>query len=111
VVISTPDGERVEEAASYIGHATNNVAEYRALILGLKVARRLGAREVSVHMDSELVVRQVNGRYRVRNAALKLLHQEVESLCRGFRRFEIGHVPREENAEADRLANQALDQA
>jgi ribonuclease HI len=111
VVISTPDGGPVEEMARYLGHATNNVAEYQALILGLGVARRLGAREVRVRMDSELVVRQVCGRYRVRNPALKLLHQEVEELVRGLRRFTIEHVPREKNREADRLANQALDEA
>jgi ribonuclease HI len=109
VVVSTPEGRVVEEASRFLGHATNNIAEYRALILGLEVARRLGAAEVAVRMDSELVVRQMEGRYRVRNLGLKPLHAAAADLVRGFRRFTIQHVPRDRNGEADRLANQAID--
>jgi len=110
-VVSTSAGEIVEELARYLGHATNNIAEYGALILGLEAARRRGGTEVRVRMDSELVVRQVSGRYKVRNPKLRLLHAQVMDLTRSFKRFTIEHVPRDDNAEADRLANQAIDEA
>jgi ribonuclease HI len=110
-LLTTADGDVVEELATVLGRATNNVAEYRALILGLGAALRHGADEVTVRMDSELVVRQMDGRYRVKNAALKLLYGEALALSRRFKRFSIEHVPREVNLEADRLANQALDEA
>jgi ribonuclease HI len=87
------------------------VAEYRALILGLTAAAHHGAEDVTVRMDSELVVRQMDGRYRVKNEALKALYQEASALKRKFKRFAIEHVPREMNTEADRLANEALDDA
>jgi ribonuclease HI len=101
----------VEELTRYLGHATNNIAEYRALILGLEAVRRRGAAEVRARMDSELVVRQVSGQYKVRNPQLRLLHAQVMDLARSFRRFTIEHVPRAANALADRLANQAIDEA
>ncbi len=110
VVLSTPAGDLIEQVAVFLGTATNNVAEYRALVLGLAAAARLGAREVTVRMDSELVVRQMSGRYRVKNPALKILHAEATALRKRFAGFTIEHVPRAANSEADRLANQAIDE-
>ena len=89
--------------------ATNNQAEYQALMAALKEAVRLRATEASVYLDSELVVRQLSGRYRVKNAALKPLHNEARRLLGRLKSFTITHVPRRQNSEADRLANAALD--
>jgi ribonuclease HI len=91
-----------------IGRATNNQAEYRAVIAALQEAIRLGARKVDIRLDSELVVRQLNGRYRVKNAVLKNLYQEAKGLLARLETVTIRHVPREQNREADRLANMAL---
>jgi ribonuclease HI len=110
-VISTPEGETLGEHAQLLGATTNNVAEYRALMLGLEQARELGADEVEVVGDSELIAKQVLGQYKVKNAALKSLHaQTLASLAR-FQRWSIRTVPRAQNAEADALVNAALDQA
>ena len=109
VVVSTPDGEVLDEIGEVIGVATNNVAEYRGLLLGLERARALGATEVEVVNDSELVARQVRGDYKVKNAGLKPLHQQVLATLRGFDRWSIRSVPRERNARADALVNAALD--
>lgn len=108
-VISTPDGEVLEEHGERIGTATNNVAEYRALLLGLGRARALGAREVELIGDSELVVRQVKGEYRVKDETLRGLVGQVREALESFDRWSIRHVRREENAAADRLVNAALD--
>jgi ribonuclease HI len=110
-VVSTPDGEIVEEHGERIGEATNNVAEYRALLLGLDRARARGAREVELVGDSELVVRQVRGEYKVKDDALKALYAKVVKALAEFDSWSIRNVPREENAEADRLVNVALDAA
>lgn len=91
-----------------IGHATNNQAEYRAVIAALEEAIRLGARQVRLNADSELIVRQLQGKYRVKNAALKPLYQRVKQLLSRLESFTINHIPREQNKEADRLANAAL---
>lgn len=99
---------RISEA---IGEATNNVAEYRALIAGLEAAARVGAVEVDVRADSELVIRQLEGRYRVRNAGLQPLHRRARALLAGFHQVSLRHVRREENTEADALVNEALDAA
>jgi len=109
VVIATPEGETVELIAEAIGTATNNVAEYRALLRGLERARELGAEEVEVYGDSELVVKQVNGDYRVRSAELKPLHAAARTALDGFARWSLAHVPRARNADADALVNGALD--
>ena len=111
VVLSDPDGKELGRANDYIGEATNNVAEYQALMLGLKQAGALGAREVSVVNDSELVARQVTGEYKVRKAELKPLHAQALAMLRGFERWSIRSVPRAQNAEADAIVNQALDAA
>ncbi len=97
------------EISEKIGNTTNNQAEYQAIIAGLKKALSLGATEVEVKSDSELVVRQVLGVYRVKKEELKPLHQEVRRLAGSLAAFKIGSIPREQNREADRLANQALD--
>ena len=108
-VLSTPDGEVVDEVAERIGEATNNVAEYRALLRGLERARALGATEVEVTNDSELVARQVGGAYKVKHAGLRPLYDQAMQALQGFDRWSLRSVPREQNAEADRLVNQALD--
>jgi ribonuclease HI len=110
-VVSTPAGEVLDEAAVPLGHTTNNVAEYRALLLGLERARALGAGEVDVVNDSELVAHQVNGRYRVKHPDLKPLHAEALAALGGFERWTVRNVPRAENAQADALVNRALDAA
>ena len=101
-------GQLLAAVSQSIGRATNNQAEYRALIAALTEAHRLGATEASVYLDSELVVKQLNGRYRVKNAALKSLYLEASRWLGRLKSFTITHVPRRQNAEADRLANTAL---
>jgi ribonuclease HI len=110
-VLSTPDGDVVDEAHEYLGVATNNVAEYRGLLLGLQRARELGADEVEVVNDSELVAKQVNGVYKVKHPDMRPLHAEALDALQGFARWSIRSVPRAENAAADALVNQALDAA
>ena len=101
-------GRLIRTVSQRIGRATNNQAEYQALIAALSEAAKLGAAEVGVLLDSELVVKQVTGKYRVKNAALKPLYDEVKKLEAGFKGFSITHVPRAQNAEADNLANSAF---
>ncbi|HEX6782651.1 MAG TPA: ribonuclease HI family protein [Solirubrobacterales bacterium] len=110
-VVLRDGGEVVEEVGETIGEATNNVAEYRALLRGIELAAARGATELELVGDSELVVRQVEGRYKVKNAGMKQLHEEVKRALRGFDSWSIRHVRRAENADADRLVNQALDGA
>jgi ribonuclease HI len=109
VVITADDGTVLHEAGLFLGRATNNVAEYSGLLGGLKAAGKLGAREVDIVSDSELLVRQMNGQYRVKNAGLAPLFQEAQQLARAFARCTYRHVRREENVQADGLVNQALD--
>jgi ribonuclease HI len=109
VVISDSDGEVLDELAETIGVATNNVAEYRALLRGVERARALGATEVEIVNDSELVARQLTGAYKVKHAAMKPLHAEAIGALRAFDRWRIRSVPRAENARADELVNEALD--
>jgi ribonuclease HI len=108
-VVSAPDGTVLDEATVTLGTATNNVAEYRGLLLGLERARALGAVEVDVVGDSELVAHQVNGRYRVKHPDLRPLHAEALAALEGFARWSVRPVPRADNAAADALVNQALD--
>ena len=110
-VVSDPDGEVLDEATAVLGRATNNVAEYRGLLLGLERARELGATEVDVINDSELVAHQVNGRYKVKHPDMVPLHREAVQALRGFDRWSLKPVPRAQNAAADALVNQALDAA
>jgi ribonuclease HI len=110
-VISSPEGELLGEHAELLGRATNNVAEYRALLLGLARARELGASEVEVVGDSELIAKQVQGVYKVKHPAMRPLYLEAMEALRGFDRWSIRTVPRARNADADALVNAALDQA
>jgi ribonuclease HI len=109
VVLRDARGEVLEEVGETIGEATNNVAEYRALLRGIELAAERGATELDLVGDSELVVRQVEGRYKVKNAGMKQLHEEVKRVLRDFDSWSIRHVRRENNADADRLVNEALD--
>jgi ribonuclease HI len=110
-VVESSDGQLLGEHAQLLGQTTNNVAEYRALLLGLQRARELGASEVEVVGDSELIAKQVLGEYKVKNETLRPLHREATDALRGFERWSIRTVPRAQNAEADALVNAALDQA
>ena len=108
-VFRDEDGEVIHEASETIGRATNNVAEYRALLLGLERALQLGATEVDVIGDSELVVKQVRGEYRVKDAGLRPLHSAAQHALGEFSAWTLNHVKREFNSDADALVNQALD--
>jgi ribonuclease HI len=110
-VVSLPDGEVVHERSEYIGSATNNVAEYRAVLLGLEAARELGAHQVEVVNDSELVARQIGGEYKVKHAGLKPLFIETMRALREFDKWSVRSVRREANERADELVNEALDEA
>jgi ribonuclease HI len=109
VVVRGDGGEVLEEVGEKIGAATNNVAEYKALLRGIELAAEHGGSELELIGDSELVVRQVEGRYKVKNAGMKQLHDEVKRALQSFDSWSIRHVRREGNAEADRLVNEALD--
>lgn len=108
--IKDEQGRLITSISQPIGRTTNNQAEYRAIIAALESAIRLGANQVDMHSDSELVVRQINGQYRVRKASLKPLYQKVKQLQSQFQSFTITHVLRQQNKEANRLANMALKQ-
>ena len=108
-VLATPEGQVVEREGQLLGIATNNVAEYRALILGARRARELGATEVEIVNDSELIAKQVNGQYKVKHADMKPLHAEALEALGGFERWVVRTVRREQNAEADALVNATLD--
>jgi len=110
-VATSPDGDELAESSAYLGDATNNVAEYRAVLLGLELARRLGAREVDVVNDSELVARQIGGEYKVKSAGLKPLFLQAMRELRTFDRWSVRSVRREQNERADELVNAELDRA
>jgi ribonuclease HI len=110
-VLSTPEGEVLDEANELLGVATNNVAEYRGLLLGLARASALGADEVEVVNDSELVAKQINGQYKVRHPDMRPLYEQALAALGTFQRWSIRSVPRAQNAQADALVNQALDSA
>ena len=109
VVVHVDGGARGNPGPAAVGEGTSNVAEYRGLLLGLERARALGADEVEVVNDSELVARQVSGAYKVKHAAMKPLHRQAVEALSGFRRWSIRSVPRAQNARADELVNLALD--
>jgi ribonuclease HI len=106
--ITNGEGGKISEVSRYLGHKTNNEAEYWALLLGLREAKRLGGEALQIFTDSELVERQIKGVYRVKDLDLKALHKTVIENLKTFSSFEIESIPREENKEADRLANQAI---
>jgi ribonuclease HI len=111
VVRDASSGKVVDEATAFLGETTNNVAEYRALLLGLARAAALGADEVEVVNDSELVAKQVNGEYKVKHETMKALHGEAVAALAGFGAWSVRTVPRSKNARADELVNRALDEA
>ena len=108
-VASTPDGDPLAERSSYIGETTNNVAEYRAVQLGLELARELGASSVEVVNDSQLIARQIGGQYKVKHAGLKPLFIETMRALREFDQWSVRDVRREHNKRADELVNEELD--
>jgi len=108
-VITDTAGNIVWEGKEYLGYCTNNIAEYRALILGLKGALAAGYKRLDVYLDSELLAKQINGSYRVKNEKLKALMQEVRQLLALFDFVDVKHVLRCHNAHADKLANVAID--
>ena len=111
VVVRDASGDVVEELGETIGQATNNVAEYRALLRGVELAAAHGATELELIGDSELVVRQIEGRYKVKHADMKELHAQAKKMLAGFDSWSIRHVKRAQNADADQLVNEALDNA
>lgn len=111
VVIKTADGKTLEGFRRFLGRATNNTAEYQALVAVLEYALKHNRRRLNVVSDSELLVRQIQGSYKVKSPGLKLLHDRARQMIARLESFSIRHVPREHNREADRLANEALDSA
>ena len=109
VAIFDKDSNLINETCDYLGVATNNIAEYKALILGIKLSTKYNAKRVLFKADSELMVKQIKGEYRVKNAQLKLLFTEAQSLLKKLPNWKIMHVPREENKEADLLANKGVE--
>jgi len=110
VVIRDPSG-KCKKYSKYIGKATNNQAEYKALIFGLSKAKKLNPQKVTCYLDSELVVKQLNGFYKIKNKGLKPLFAKVENLASSFPKITLFHIPREKNKQADKLVNKAIDKA
>lgn len=108
-IVKDEQGATIRQVYKFLGHATNNQAEYAALILGIEEAQKLAARDVEFRLDSELVVLQLNGQYKVKNAGLRPFFQRAMELLNGFERYSIKHVPRSMNRDADELANRAID--
>lgn len=109
IIIKDGQGRRIKELYKYIGEATNNIAEYTALIYGLQEALILGLKDVVACSDSELLVKQLNGEYRVKNSNLRPYYEQFLHLKTGFNRLEVKQIKREENRESDKLANKAVD--
>jgi ribonuclease HI len=109
-VLYDEQGQVLERLGKFLGRQTNNVAEYQGLLLGLRRAGELGAEELEVVADSELMIRQLSGAYQVRAPALRELHTEALALLKGFRKVKLLHVPREENTDADEMSNRAIDE-
>ncbi len=109
VMLKTEAGEVLAAEGQFLGHTTNNVAEYKALLLGLERALALGVKRLEVRADSELLIKQLKGEYRVKNAGLRPLYEQALTLLRRFEDARLEHVRREHNVEADRLANEGID--
>jgi ribonuclease HI len=109
-VLVDENGHVVAKLGRFLGKQTNNVAEYEGLLLGLRRAHALGVREVDVRADSQLLIRQLQGSYAVKNEVLRRLHAEALALLRAFDKYELVHVPREENAAADEMSNRAINE-
>ena len=110
VRVETDKGELIEELRGFLGSATNNIAEYNGLLAALRYANEHGHRSVRIKSDSELLVKQMLGQYRVKNPGLQTLYQQAQTLARALERVTYEHVRREQNKDADRLANQAMDE-
>ena len=110
VIVDADDDGTLYEGGLFLGHATNNVAEYNGMLHGLKIAADLKAGEVEVISDSELLVRQMAGQYRVKNPGLQPLYRRAQELVKSFGKCRFRHVRREQNTRADALVNQAIDQ-
>jgi len=110
IVLLDDDNQELVARSLYLGRSTNNVAEYKALVLGLETAIQLGCSRLAIFMDSQLIVRQVQGRYKVKNANLKPLFDEVKSLLANINSWSIDHIPRAQNKRADELANRGIDE-
>ena len=110
-ILKTPTGEVLYSASEFLGHTTNNVAEYRAVLLGLAGALARGIERIEVRADSELLIKQLKGEYRVKSPGLRPLFDEARRLISRFESVKLTHIRRELNGEADRLANQGIDQA
>ena len=111
VVVLDAEEKKIKDLHKYIGEATNNIAEYSALLYGLEEAATLGADEIVVHMDSELVVKQLHGEYKVKDENIKVIFEKVVSILKKFKSFEIKHIDRSKNKEADKLVNKAINLA
>lgn len=109
-VLVEPNGQVVDRIGKFLGVQTNNYAEYMGLLIGLKRARELGVEEVEVFADSELMIRQLGGRYQVKSPTLRPLYEEALQLLNGFHRVKLVHVPREMNGAADEMSNRAIDE-
>lgn len=109
-VLLTGRGEELAARSAYLGTCTNNVAEYKALLMGLEEAWRRGCTDLAIFLDSELIVRQIQGSYKVKNETLLPLFQQVRQRLAQLQHWSINHVPRAQNARADQLANQGIDQ-
>lgn len=109
-VLVEPSGQVVAKVGKFLGHQTNNYAEYMGLLIGLKHAKALGAKEIEVFADSELLIRQLGGRYQVKSPSLRPLYEEAVRLLNDFSRVKLVHVPREMNAAADEMSNRAIDE-
>ncbi|MFL5414557.1 MAG: ribonuclease HI family protein [Myxococcales bacterium] len=109
-VVLDSKGKVLARVGKFLGKQTNNVAEYEGVLLGLARAKELGATEIEVRADSLLLIRQLEGEYQVKNAALKLLHARAKALLRQFDHYDLRHVPREENTLADEMSNRAIDE-
>lgn len=108
VVVLDESGKQIKNVSKYIGEATNNIAEYNALLYGLEEALILRADDIKINLDSELVAKQLTGEYRVKDSSLKPLFERAVNMLKGFKNFEINHIGREKNKEADRLVNKAI---
>ena len=109
-VIVDAHGQVLARRGRFLGNTTNNVAEYKALLLGLEAAQELSAREIQVRADSQLLIRQLKGDYAVKHPGLKPLHAEALRLLGMFEKVDLEHVPREENTLADEMSNRAIDE-
>jgi ribonuclease HI len=111
VLILDGTGKKLKEVSKYIGEATNNIAEYNALLYGLEEALILRADQIKINLDSELVAKQLGGEYRVKDENLRPLFERAVNMLKSFKNFEINHIVREKNKEADKLVNKAINLA